>query len=449
MRLSPKTQDPKKRKSGFTNEPERPSTWRFIAHFTIACLLTYGLERWLHYAVEESGQSHNFLTQSLFELASFYHRVVTASPRKPTPRFTSLVTLSERASPRGINMTNICYERQFLGELLKSLSNAHPNVVMIDKYFGPSACSDGDSDPGTRNLFDGVQALCRSHATVIVGRKVNDEARTKTERLVYPLDPTLAFNFPMACVAEGVLNMDLDLRRVVLWWPNVGPVSNSQLPPPTVALAAATAASPMFLGTGRLASWTPNSPSPYVSFVQSGQFDAYNMAARDLVCKANGPQDWRACSDDEIGPKIRSLIQGRVVVIGEDFPEVDRHETVVGNLPGYILQANYIESLLDDRLIRPMPALSKVPEILNVDVLVGFLIFFCFEYLAWHYHHHRVKALAWITVLFLGAVLTIYLSVSLLGYYLDPATVCLLAVLLRVADLGLMPPAPTEPEKHR
>jgi hypothetical protein len=262
-----------------------------------------------------------------------------------------------------------------------------------------------------------------------------------TESSVYPLDPALEFKLPPGCVAEGVLNMDLDLRRVVLWWPNVGSVSNSQLPPPTLALAAAIAASPMFLGTGRLAGWTPNSPTPYVSFVQSGQFDAYNMAARDLVCKANGPQDWRACSDDEIGPRIRSLVQGRVVVIGEDFPEVDRHDTVVGNLPGYVLQANYIESLLDDRLIRPMPALSWItmpalswipmppfswipmpplswipmpalswiPEIFNVNVLVGFLIFFCFEYLAWHYHHHRVKALVGITVLFLGAVLPLWL----------------------------------------
>jgi len=128
---------------------------------------------------------------------------------------------------------------------------------------------------------------------------------------------------------------------------------------------------------------------------------------------------------------VRGLVRGRVVVVGEDVADYDRHETVVGDLPGYILQANYIESLLDDRLIRP------VPEVLNV--LAGLMFFVAFEYVAWGYHHKRLNALKWIVILVAGTGLIIYLSVTLFGYYLNPATIGLLAVLLRLADMGLVP----------
>ena len=147
---------------------------------------------------------------------------------------------------------------------------------------------------------------------------------------------------------------------------------------------------------------------------------------------------WRACEDQEIQPDIRAQIQGRVVVVGEDFSDIDRHETVVGDIPGYILQANYVESLLDDRVIRPAPQL--------LNLLTGLMVFAGFEYLAWRYHHHRVKAFA---ALLVGTALIIYLSVTLLGYYLNPVTISVIAVLLRIGDLAIMPPGTPEMEKHQ
>ena len=104
-----------------------------------------------------------------------------------------------------------------------------------------------------------------------MGRNVNDDALKQKEILkAYPLDPALSFNLPATCVAEGVVNTNRDPRRVALWWPNVEPLYHSQEPPPSLAYAAALAASPSFLGSGRLAGWTPNSPAPYVSFVKRG-----------------------------------------------------------------------------------------------------------------------------------------------------------------------------------
>jgi CHASE2 domain-containing sensor protein len=116
--------------------------------------------------------------------------------------------------------------------------------------------------------------------------------------------------------------------------------------------------------------------------------------ARDLVCSAPGDPGWRACEDAGLSKKLRSLADGRVVIIGEDVTDADRHDTVVGGLPGYMLQANYIESLLDDRLIRP------VPEGLNM--MAGLRFFAAFEYIAWRYHERRIYPFSWIAVLIAG-----------------------------------------------
>jgi hypothetical protein len=398
------------------------------------------LEFWLHHAVDASGQSHNFLTQSIFGLETFYHQLVTANPRKPAPRFTSLITLSETFCPVGASHLNVCRERGFLGEVLKTLSHAKVRAVVIDKYFGDTTCP--KDDPGTLNLMRGAQALCAAHITLVVGRKVSESARSQTARAgAHPLEPSLTFAPQAACVTEGVVNTDIDPRRAPIWWPNIQPVSGSNSAPPSLALAASLAASPMFMQNGRLAGWTPDAPDPYVSFVRRGQFDGYSIAARDLVCSAPGNPGWRACADAELSPKIRSVADGRVVIIGEDVTDIDRHDTVVGEMAGYVLQANYIESLLDDRLIRP------VPEGLNV--LAGLLFFAAFEYIAWRYHERRLRAFSLVALLIASAGLAIYLSVTLLGYYLNPATIGLLAVSLRLADTALLPPegAPAR-ERH-
>jgi len=397
---------------------------RLAISFAIACTLTFGLDQWLHHQIESSGQAENTLTQGLFGVAAIYHRLVTSSPRKPVPRYTALVTLSASASPPGLSVFNTCQERGFLGSVLTTLSRSHPTVVVIDKYFGKDTCP--AADPGTAALVDGVRALCESHVKVVVGRAVNSEARSQAGvSRSYPLDPALSFGQNGTCVSEGVLNIDLDLRRVDLWWPNVQPVNGIQGAPPSLALAAALAASPDLLANGRLAGWSAGSPPPYVSFLKENQFRRYNLQARSLVCGTQG----RACTYDELSPAVRELAHRPVIVIGEDIPELDRHDTVIGDIPGYMLQANYIESLLDDRVIRPVAE--------GWNLVTGLVVFVGFEYILWRFHRAPLAAVWRLIVLFGGVSLVIYLSVVLLGYYLNPAAVSIIAVLLRVADLAL------------
>ena len=387
--------------------------------FGLACLLTWGLERWLDSEVEENEQ-HNIVTQPIFGIATLYHHLVTAGPRKPKPSFAVLIELSRHTTPPGLDLTNSCGQRQYLGELLKTLALAHPNVVVMDKFFGGGCRLE---DAGTRNLLGGVIKLCEGGATVVVGRAVDDEALKRGFPIPYPLEEALDFRAAGAgCVNEGVVNVDLDLRRVDLWFPDVKPVAYSNPPPPSLTLAAALAYRPDL----KVAEWPSAAPPPYVSFLDRGQFDSVTVAANDMICGAAGK--WRACGENEILPKVRALTRGKVVVIGEDYPGIDRHLTVVGDIAGYVLQANYIESILDDRLIRPVPEL--------LDWAGGLVIFVCFEYLFWR--HHGIGALVRVALLFAGVALTVYLTVTLAGYYFNPTTISILAVLnSRVIELVL------------
>ena len=261
---------------------------------------------------------------------------------------------------------------------------------------------------------------------------MDEEARAEPRTLsLYPLEPALRLNPPATCVSEAIVNTYPDLRRAALWWPSVQPVANSSQPPPSLALAGALAASPRLLDAGRLAGWTADLPPPYVSLLELEQFRPWSIPARDAVCSSPSPPGWRACLEGELNPAIQRLIHGRVVVIGEDMPGLDRHDTVVGDMPGYMLQANYLESLLDDRLIRPVPE--------AVDWISGFVVYAAFEFIIRRYHRRRVPGVLWALVLLSGTALTVYLAVTLFGYYLNPATVSLLAALMGLMDLVLWP----------
>jgi hypothetical protein len=397
-----------------TGHPRFSLAARLLLAFTAA----YLFDQWLDYRVQD-----NVLTKPIFSIALIYHKLITASPRKPMPRFTALVKLSPDTVPLGVNAENVCRERAFIGELLKSFVAAHPKVVLIDKYFGQNTCI-GNPDDGTPQLFKGVAALCENDVTVVVGRAVDAvQLRNPVALSSYNLQPALEFNKAKGCgcVKEGVSNRDPDVRRAHFWWPNIRPVSES------LALVATRAAAPDLFNNSRLAGWSPESPPPYVSFVKDGQFNSATLAANDFICDPNGSPvrplqetpNWRGCEKNELRQetlvRLRSVL-GKVVVIGEDWPDpIDRHPSDSGDSPGYVLAANYIESVLDDRVFRPLPdALGFV----SYDSVAGFVIFMSVELLFWRFR--GVQALLCLGGVLLLVVLLIYLSVNLAGFYPDP-----------------------------
>jgi hypothetical protein len=119
---------------------------------------------------------------------------------------------------------------------------------------------------------------------------------------------------------------------------------------------------------------------PFTSFITEPAFQAVH--AIDLLCdrQLGANQDWRKCTAPDLGadPRFSHLKGGQIILIAENSAQ-DIHKSVIGEVPGYVLQANYIEALLDDRCFRPIYPLLEV-FFTFMGVVVILLIFEIFAH---------------------------------------------------------------------
>jgi hypothetical protein len=396
-----------------------------IIRFLLACSIGFALELGLDYFFRP-----NDLLNPITRLAGVYHWLVTSGPRKPELNITNLVELNKETTRDDVSSSNVCRERAFTGAMLATLSQAHPSVVVLDKWYEPQSCEHDLHDRElSQMLIAGIRKLCADRTTVVVGRQVN------LEQSSLPLNPAINFKAEgCGCVKEGIANVDSDLRRIPLWWLGVDSVAEWNGPPPSMALVAGIAKNPTLLQNPMLAraKWMlaqAKSEPLYVSFLSSAQFEGVILPVKNLVC---GDEPWRACREGERPPDaicgqpgswteckndktpqlVDSIRNGQVVVFGEQTQGVDEWPTVVGKQYGFILQANYIESLLDHRLFR------KVPD--WIDIVAGLVMLLGFEFILKFYEAKRLLALALAGLFIVVVFLIVYLVVNLAGFYPDP-----------------------------
>ncbi len=133
-------------------------------------------------------------------------------------------------------------------------------------------------------------------------------------------------------------------------------------------------------------------------------------------------QDKGVNGSEILAPELRKL-SGKIVLIGEINNDMDVHASVVGKLPGMYMQANYIEALLDDRYFRPIPVL---------DYVLGFVILAVLELILVLFGNSWWKALLLIAGLFVCTVILLYLLVKIPGWYVNPLSVGVIAVIIKL-----------------
>jgi CHASE2 domain-containing sensor protein len=116
-------------------------------------------------------------------------------------------------------------------------------------------------------------------------------------------------------------------------------------------------------------------------------------------------------------------MSGRVVLVGELDLVQDAHKSVVGKMPGYLMQANFIEALLDDRYYRSMPVL---------DYVYGFIFLAALELILILWREHWMLMMVLIIVLLGLSVVGLYLTLKLARWYVNPVPVGLAAVTVRI-----------------
>jgi len=373
------------------------------------------------------------ITQSVFNVSGFYQRIVSA-PRNPMLRYTAVVEINPKTDPAFPTLLHICDQRGMTARLLRSIAQAFPRAIVIDKHYEPQP----NPCPQDPSLIQAIRDLRGANIPVIIGRRVADEPFKAGGDERYYLQPSLEFGSPNPCpdglvrpgqaCMEGVTALNNDTRKLPLEWmlyanEEIAKIGEGLSWHDALALSAARAYDPKLMEHHpRLSSFVDKGQHPYVSFFRNEDIEPISVS-RLLSPETTLGAAQKNLAVQSLSSDLRSL-SGKIVLIGEINRDLDAHPSVVGRTSGLYLQANYIEALLDDRYFRPMPVL---------DYVVGFLILLVLELIFTFPVHWWAKVLL-IVALFVVSIGLLYLFIKLPGWYVNPAPVSATAILIRLVQ---------------
>jgi len=402
-------------------------TLRDLVIFVLACVLSavmeHGIDSFLHNEMSRHGKGeHVPAAERLFELNGVYQSLMSGGPRKPVQKFTVLVDVAARDdryySSLFDHVIDPCERRKALADLIDRIASASPAVIVLDAQFAYNQCRQDNEQTA---FLQATIGRVSSTTPFVLGRKL--------DRSKHVLIPTLAF----PAVHEGLLHLDPDTKKLPLKWATgMDPASAAKPSGPTfmdtLALQAAEAYDVRLLQKyPRLREFmnekntsTGDASHPYVSFLKPEQFTVF--AAGALLCGQNYAAATKvdAASRCESDPAALRSLRGKIVVVGAS-DESDAYLSPVGEVYGFVLHANYIEALLDQRYFTP----ASEP----VNYLFGFVMFAAILFSL--REPDPAKRMAMFVTTIIVAYLLVYFSVMFLGYYLNPA-------LLSVAWLAII-----------
>lgn len=390
----------------------------FALPFLLACMVVFLLERGAEYVISPEGQSQSDLAEPFFNLSGLYQRLVTAGPRKPVQKFTVLIDDNPSHDAYYAQLSGgvleLCQRRAALATLLWKIASADPAVIVLDKAFRRKQCP--AADPGTQALQAAIATLS-TRIPFVVGRRI--------DRSDWSMYPSLEFPHDGAhLLQEGVIEFDPDTKRLPLRWATRlrNTASTAWEWSETLSLRAAEAYDerlqdkyPRLKDLLRGPTAMPGEAThPYVSFLNVGQLSVYTPG--EILCGSSAAR----CQQR---PAALRNLRAKIVLVGENS-EDDLHLSVIGEVPGFVLHANYIEALLDQRYFNPAPWL---------DYVLGFAIFSLIM-LGLDFEKFTATLVWW--ALSLGiAYLLVYFIIMHMGYYVNPVAVSMLALLFNFTHL--------------
>ncbi len=376
----------------------------FWFSFLAACVFVTAVEYTAEHMIE--AESAPGVAQTIFNFSGFYQRVV-AAPRDPIPRHTAVVEIDPEKEPEVASLHTICEQRAMMARLLCGVASAQPQVIVVDKFFLPRDCEqDSQLRAAVREISE--------HTPVVVGRRIMDEGFVQPA-MVFPGSQRFS---------EGVVNVHPDTRRLPLYWRAYAAAEDAERGASavlwdTLALTAAKA----YGVNGRVI--TSAGGYPYISFLEPRDFP--RVTVRQVFAGVPGaPQEGRFCPAGIPSEDLR-VLRGKAVLIGELNRDMDEHPTVLGAMSGLHLQANYVEALIDGRHYKGMSVL---------DYALGFALMVGLELILLVYHDKWLLAGGLILLLFLALGALVLFMTMLLHWYVNPALLGAMVVLIKVLHLA-------------
>lgn len=330
--------------------------------FSIIGLLIFSLDLVKQYTLQTPEPSSPGIIGTLAQSVVWYHSFTSGGYRKSRAHFVRFVRIAQGEEPDDVlTPGSYCSQRLFLSQLLIVLENQGAGAVLIDKYFGDKCPADR---PESKALSTAIQRVSRK-LPIVIGVHANTaeelassqdgeltpEQKARFERAQLILAPHVELA-EGANVAYGLLTLDEGTDRVPLSWDVFDGTGNEFRSMRTVSLLVAQAydsssdAEDRFRGLEHRGA----TEHPYTNLMGAKEIPA--ISAVQLLCNGQYTpgSDWKQCAG---GPYAEQLIRGHVAIIGE-FTESDVHDSPLGETYGPILQANYVESILDDRCFWPV-----------------------------------------------------------------------------------------------
>jgi CHASE2 domain-containing sensor protein len=330
----------------------------------IAAFLVYLLACSIPFLIENAAEFSQLLPggvkDALGSASRTYQRWL-AGPRGAESRYTALVALNQAAFPGAI--TEACRQREIIATLLPRLVEQGPQIIAIDLAFLPDSCPPDPHQSWTPQLKAAL-AAASARVPIVLGQSARDLQEVPEEQrrnlTAQNFNPNgLLLNAVMevpgaAGIRYGLMRTNADFRRVPLEWPAYemsGAQVNYLEMRPSLSLAAARLARSGFpAGSAAIDDFVNRTTHPYTTLLAEEDF--IRVPAADLLCGTSFAGS--SCATPDAARQARERLRGKIAVVAWQDDARDVHATPVGNLPGALLHANFIESLLDNRLFHPL-----------------------------------------------------------------------------------------------
>ncbi len=350
------------------NRPSRHRKSRIMAAIWILLLFFGAIALQFLFEHAEEVQDHvpmpQWLRLPVERVGSWFNSPFSFIPRPTEARYTALVSISDQVEG---SLPGPCPLRALVSRLLPAINNARPMMIVVDLAFPAEDSSDSCpmNAPETKTLLSSIDQVAKT-TPIVLG-----QASTKLDEMPDALaaqlrsqgfeENELLLRKPFLQIGSagnvsfGLIRLNVDLNKVPIVWFGHEQEQSSPKPYPTLGLVSAEVYRASFPhGIERLQNFANAGYHPVTSLLPKSDFAVVN--AIDIIC-AHRPQnhDWAGCKGPEAGGSSEyPKLHGRIVVVGVDDRPQDMWNTSSGRLPGYTVQANYVEALLDARTYRPL-----------------------------------------------------------------------------------------------
>ena len=323
-----------------------------------------------------------------------YHAFQSLTPRPPTPKLTALVVIDDKDYWKGPLEHRVPIKRNYLAGLLTALSKCRPRAVGIDFDLRSPAPDVPESDlyAGETEILKREVERVSADFPVVLPVSLNPDKGA--------LVPSILDSIPSRphAVARGLISMPYDFRQVPTNERIGGQLVSS------FALALVREAHP------EIARSYEQDPGefPFGSFASPAAFQSYTLPSRDLI---------------RGGPEVCRAVDHKLVILAAAWSRtsygrgglIDTHDSPVGTVGKYLMHANYVETLLEEKTYSPLSrGASRAIEL--------FFAFLTLHVLATHWSFPRkLAAVLGMTLLFAAITYVSFQNLGLFGDFVFPA----------------------------